>query len=401
MGDERVLSVPGRFDFFAYERCELCGECLLRCRYIKLTREEAVEEKKRLIEGLPTRKVMQKCISCYACNAFCPHDCRPYELILKQWYERYRQRGLPARAAYVMPLTQPDFRVDIVKKMGAREQAMLKRWRETEPEGEFVLYPGCNLMALPHLADASYMQDLVISGEWEHCCGEMFFRAGLFDVVEKTARKLTEYYRGRQIGTMLFACPACLNMFANVLPQQFGADFNFKTGYLLTYLLEKIEAEEIKLQKKLNREVTVHDSCHGRILGEQVTESARCLLAKTGADIKEMEYNRRDGLCCGLAAGVNRFSPLDMYFAGARELWQAQKSGADELASYCGGCNLSFYMFRRLFPTRQPVRHVLEYLKAAAGEGEYCPGRKRSFHMLLNIAKNSFPKLFSTRTYRY
>lgn len=401
MDNKRKQGELKRFDFFDYDRCTLCGECLLRCRYIRLGPAEAVAEKKRLIDGSPTRKVLQKCISCYACNAFCPNECRPYELILKRWFERYQKNGLPVRASYLMPLTRPDFRVDMVKKMSVKEQALLRKWQKTPPEGEVLLYPGCNLMALPHLVDAGFMKDIVISGDWELCCGEMFFRAGFFDVVERTAEKLSSYYRGGKIGTMLFACPACLNMFARVLPGQFGAEFGFETEYLIACLLKKVEAGEIELKRKVGKKVTVHDSCHARILGDPVMESNRLLLSLLGVEIEEMKHNRLEGLCCGLAAGANRFSPLDIYLAGIKELWQAQMTGARELALYCGGCDIAFNVIRRTFPTAQPVRHVLEYLKAAACGEEYSPARKRSFFMLLNIVANSFPKLFSSRTYRY
>ncbi len=355
----------------------------------------------RLIEGAPTKKVMQKCISCYACNAFCPHNCKPYELITKRWFERYLESGLPVRASYMMPLTLPDFRVDMIERMNHREQEMLKKWAETPPEGEVVLYPGCNLMALPHLVDAGFMKEVVISGDWELCCGEMFYRTGLYNVVERIAEKLSSYYGGNKIGKMLFACPACLNMFSNVLPKQFGARFDFKIEYLGEFLLDKIDSGEIEIKKKLNKTVALHDSCHGRILGDLLMDSTRKLLSLTGLEIKEINRSRLEGLCCGLAAGANRYSPLDMYFAGAKELWQAKKSRAEELALYCGGCNISLTLLHWLFPTGQPVRHLLEYLKEATGEKVYHPTRKRSLHMLFNIIANSFPNILSSRSYRY
>ena len=143
-----------KFDFFRYDDCDLCGDCLVRCQYMDLTREEAVEEMQRLIEGRPTQTVHRKCISCYACNAFCPHDCHPYELILKTWYRRYLDRGLPVRASYLMPASSPNFRTDIVKNMTSREKELLRKWRETPPQGEVVLYPGCSVLTLPHLVDA-------------------------------------------------------------------------------------------------------------------------------------------------------------------------------------------------------------------------------------------------------
>jgi Fe-S oxidoreductase len=394
------MSEDKGFDFFRAEDCDLCGDCLVRCPYINLTRAEAVDEMKRLIAGEPTRKVSKKCISCYACDAFCPRDCHPYELITRNWHERYRRRGLPIRASYLMPASSPNFRTDIVKNMTPWERGLLRKWRETPPEGEFVLYPGCNALTLPHLMDAPFLDGVTISGDFDLCCGEMYFRMGLFDVVERTAEKLTRYYRNKTIGTMLFICPAGLNMFRNVLPGQFGADLPFKTKYLGEYLWEKVEKGELEIRKQFNYSIAVHDSCHGRILGEEVMGAARKLYEHMGLEMLEIAGNPSEGLCCGMAAGCNRYRPDDMYFGAVKELRAAQKTDADELATYCGGCHLTLAMMRWLYPTRQPVRHLLEYLKEATGEAAYHPASRRTLRMLANVGVNAFPQLLSRRTYR-
>jgi Fe-S oxidoreductase len=387
------------YDFFRHEECDLCGECLLRCPYMELSPEEAREEMKRMMSGEPTRVVHRKCISCYACDAYCPRGCRPYELIISTWHRRYRERGLPVRASYLMPASRPNFRIDTVEGMNPREKELLEKWRKTPPEGEYVLYPGCNALTLPHLLDASFLDDVVISGEFDLCCGEMYFRMGLFDVVRETARRLTEYYRGRNIGTMLFVCPAGLNMFRNVLPGLFGAEFGFRTAFLGEYLLEKVERGEIEITNRLHRTVAVHDSCHGRILGEEVMGTARRLYGLMGLETVEISTDPMQGLCCGMAAGCNRYRPEDMYRAAVMELKAARKTGAEELAVYCGGCQLTLSLMRWLYPTRQPVRHLLEYLKEAVEGASPHPADRRALRMLGKVATKALPKLFSRRTY--
>jgi len=265
------------------------------------------------------------------------------------------------RASYLMPSSFPNFRTDVIKNMTPREREMLELWRNTPPEGELVLYPGCNLLTLPHLVDAKFMEGITISGDWDLCCGEMFFRMGLYDAVERTAKKLTEYYKGRDIGKMLFICPAGMNMFRNVLPNQFGAEFSFETEYLGTHLLKKMR-ESGQPAKPLGRKVTVHDSCHARILGGEVMQSSRDLFEWMGLEIKEMKHNRLEGYCCGAAAGCNRYSPVDIVFNAIRELWEARKTGAQDIALYCTGCHVTLTLCSWLFPTMQPVRHILEYL---------------------------------------
>lgn len=355
-------------------------------------------EKKKLLEGEKSR-VLDQCISCYACNAFCPHDCHPYELILFKRFNRYREKGLPVRAEYLMPSSESNFRTDLVPKMSGRERELINKWQETPPEGELVLYPGCNILALPHLLDASFMEGITIAGGWELCCGEMYFRMGLLDEVKRRAGKLTEYYRDKKIGTMLFSCTACLNMFANVLPHQFGARFKFETKYLGTYLLEQVEAGRIRLETKIDKTVTVHDSCHARILGADVMDDSRRLLEKGGARIVEMELNREEGLCCGAAAGGKRYNPFDILFASARALKEGRKAGTEEIALYCGGCQLAFSLCGLIIPSRPPVRHMLEYVKVACGEEGSSPARTRAAEMLFNILAKLFPTYLSSRRF--
>jgi Fe-S oxidoreductase len=263
-----------------------------------------------------------------------------------------------------------------------------------------VLYPGCSVLTLPHLLDAEFMRGVTVSGDFDLCCGEMYFRQGLFEVVERVAEKLTAYYRGRDIGTMLFVCPAGLNMFRNVLPGQFGAEFDFEKKYIGTYLLEKVESGEIEIARELKRSVAVHDSCHARILGDEVMDTARRLYSLMGLEMREMAHNREEGFCCGFAAGCNRYSPTDMVLASIKELWESQKTGAKEMAVYCTACVTTMTMYRWLFPTLQPLRHLLEYFKEATEGGSYHPAQKRSLFMLANITRKAFPRIPSRKTYR-
>ncbi|MDY6793715.1 MAG: hypothetical protein SWK76_00310 [Actinomycetota bacterium] len=72
----------------------------------------------------------------------------------------------------------------------------------------------------------------------------------------------------------------------------------------------------------------------------------------------------------------------------------------EELALYCTTCQITLTMMKWLYPTTQPVRHLLEYLKEAPGEEVDHPAQGRSFHILTNIVRNAFSKIASRKTYR-
>ncbi|RQD72921.1 MAG: (Fe-S)-binding protein [Candidatus Syntrophonatronum acetioxidans] len=389
-----------KISFFKYDSCILCGDCLTECPYLKLTRKEAVEEMNRLVENRPTQKVLQKCVSCYSCNLFCPRDCHPYGLILYRWYQEYLKKGLPARASYFIPTAFPNFRTDLLKYMSAEEKKLVHEWSRTEPGGRMVLYPSCNVLALPHLLQGDYLKDITIAGGWEQCCGEMLFRMGLLDAVEDRARWLTKYYKDKRIDTMLFACPACYHMFSQVLPEQFGARFHFQCRYLASYLLEEVEGSRLPLKKLLSRDITVQDSCHARIMGEEITGSSRRLLEKMGLKIKEGKKREGPGLCCGAAAAANRYNPLEVLKTARGAFQKAQETGPEEIALYCGGCLLTLDISGKILLPSLSLRHLLEYFQEALGGGGNYPTPQRTRRLLINIALKSLPQLISTKRIR-
>ncbi len=383
-------------ELLKWDNCAECGECLVNCRYMKLGREEAITEIKKINKELPS-KVLELCMSCYACNAFCENDAHPYERIHYHWNDRYLQKGLPARASYLMPSKRPNFRQDI--KYSPVEQALHKKWRSPTPPGKKVLYPGCNLLAMPLLATGQLFDKLPVWGRWEHCCGEMYFRMGLLDPVKDTANKLTEFYQDKDIEEMVFICPACYNMFTNVLPEQFGAKFNFKTTYFTDWFLDELEKGRFTIKKQLNRDVVMHDSCHARILGTAFMENQRKLFSLLGLTVHETELNKAHGLCCGVAAACSRYSVIDLVTNGIRELMALDSAEGDESAIYCTGCYLTLGCMRLVYPFGKKLFHLLEYVREAVGEEVPRNNTSRAFSLIKGISINTLPAYLNPRRF--
>jgi len=285
--------MKGKYDFFDYEKCSSCGICLERCNYLHFTHEESVEEIKKLIAGEKTR-ILDDCIYCSACNAFCPDDCHPYELILNRAYESGRKNGIPLKAKWVMPLPYPpqNFRSALVPSMPQDEKALINKWEAQSYDlaHEEMMYAGCNLLALPYLANSKVFEDLPIFGRWDLCCGEMFYRGGVFDIVQQQADKLTEYFASSEIKRLVFMCPAGYRMFKEVLPGQFGAKFNFEPVFVAHWILDRMNSGKLKVERQLDIRATVQDSCHARIMDpSEEMEPWREILGRIGVKIVEME----------------------------------------------------------------------------------------------------------------
>ncbi|MCJ7772243.1 MAG: hypothetical protein MUP22_03800, partial [Desulfobacterales bacterium] len=159
-----------------WDACEECGQCLLNCRYIDVSTQDAIREIKNINQG-NTSFILKNCISCYACNIFCPNNAHPYEKILFGMKERYDKEGLPKRSSYLLPGRRPNFREDL--KYDKNEKNLHEKWNNDKPPAKTVLYPGCNLLSMPLLATGTIFEKLPVWGRWDLCCGEMYFRTGL------------------------------------------------------------------------------------------------------------------------------------------------------------------------------------------------------------------------------
>ena len=73
--------------------CDRCGDCLVRCLYVDYDKQRAVLEIDELIAGREA-PILSACVTCFACNEYCPTDARPFDLILER-QEQFGSLGIP------------------------------------------------------------------------------------------------------------------------------------------------------------------------------------------------------------------------------------------------------------------------------------------------------------------
>lgn len=389
------------FRFFDAGSCEACGSCLDRCRYIDLSGKEAIKARRQIREGNIHPKILSDCVSCLACNSFCPNNLKPYESILEFWYQRYKDKGLPERARFMLPTAKPNFRTHIISGMPDDEKKAVSSWAE-EPKKMTgtVLYPGCNLITLPFLLNNNLLEGITIQGSLDLCCGEMYYRMGLFDKVDQIAKELSEFYAKHAIDELLFACPACYNMFTNILPKQFGASFSFKTRFITELLIDKLENVPSGIKLAGENSLVVHDSCQARAMGSDFLQNQRRLLDILGVRWIDPEDDLMQGQCCGIAGGCARMNPLDIMSVAMKALSVSKKKKADRILTYCGGCYLVLSIFRLLNPTATPVDHVLELANKAIGAHPEHRIGQRSRRALGGVLLHGMPKILSFNRFR-
>ncbi len=381
------------------DSCEQCGTCLSLCPVMRMPVAEAKREIANLREGRPSR-VLRECTTCLDCDFFCPKGCNPGELIINRFGEVVQARGLPERARYFLPHSPVNFRTFVIDGMTRKEKDIIAGWRDMKPAEE-VCYPGCNMVATPLLTRTRALEGLDIRGGLEYCCGEMYFRMGMFDQLEQVARKTTAYFEALGAKKVTILCSAGYYMFTRVLPH-FGAEYHFEMESFLQLIDRRLQAGELEITDPLDMTVTIQESCYGKQFGQEYLDLPRRILERAGARIVEMGNNGECMLCCGIGSGFSPYSaynPLRLVPSTLRVMREAGRTGADAIATYCSGCLQMFSTGKLVYPTGPPVYHILELLGMAMGEKPEKWHGRFARRMLLGTLLNETPALLSRRRF--
>ncbi|TXT54724.1 MAG: Succinate dehydrogenase/fumarate reductase iron-sulfur subunit [Promethearchaeota archaeon] len=404
---------PIDISFFApfdEDGCKQCGECLINCPIIDLTRDESIKEMERLIKGQPTKKVLQECQSCFTCNFYCQGNVRPASLILKRWNEQYKEKGLKRRAKYFITHypQYPNFRSYVMEHLPKETEELVAEWASLEPlKGDTLTYPGCNIITYAELTQASFFKDLDIRGRLEYCCGETLFRTGYKEQLHQVTKRLDKWFNQLQPKNLLVLCSAGTNVFINVLPH-YGLTYKFQSiKSYIQYLWEKLQTGEIKIKKKLDMTVTIQESCYAKMFGDEYMDLPRKILNAIGIEVIEIEACREDMRCCGIGGGfsvASSYNPFNIMSASFQNLKEFKKSGADAICVYCAGCLATLLTAQKLFiGKKMKIYHIIELLEQATGEKPSLSEKtkiKRAHHFFWGIIKKQFPKVFSRKRFK-
>jgi Fe-S oxidoreductase len=382
---------------FREDSCVECGTCLSSCPVLELSRREAVREIRKVKAGLESR-ALARCTTCLDCDFACPEGCNPGELFINRWHSVISERGLPARAEYFLPHSSPNFRSYVIDRMTPEENDMLDSWKD-RTAAEDVCYPGCNMITTPLLTRTRALEGLDIRGSLEYCCGEMYFRMGLFDQLRGVARKTQEFFEHLGAKRVTILCTAGYYMFTRVLPY-YGADYSFEMESYLELIKRRLESGELEFTRPLDLTVTVQESCYGKQFGREYLDLPREILEAAGCRIIEMKNHGECMLCCGIGAGFSPYSaynPLRVTGYTLGVMRRAKESGADAVATYCSGCLQMFLTGSVLYRGALPTYHILELVSMALGEEPSTNHRGIGLKMLAGTLRHQSPLLLSRR----
>jgi Fe-S oxidoreductase len=356
--------------------CNLCGICVDVCPVIPLTPLSSVPASdiqskviNLLKDGIMSEEASIRaasCIHCATCQDLCPQDINPVTLqeLLQLELINLGQKHHPVMEIKVGEHIY--YLSDILASMQIKPEE--KRWLSNVPNNpkqkDVVVFTGCALVMMPDkiflIADIleKLSLDFVIVGGGELCCGARYLGINLdkADAYGKALLHTLDTFKPQQV---IFCCAGCA-YYVTRLDREISP-VHFKYDEMFHFLSQHVT--ELEFIQSINKRVTLHDPCSfSRGLGD--TTSLRTLLkAVPGLKLIEMDKNKKQSMCCGVAA--SRKMPEISQTMVKRCLEEAAKTGAEVMVDACQGCHLQFCPEENKYPFQ--IEHLLTLIGQAMG----------------------------------
>ena len=323
--------------------CEKCGKCLQQCPVMKMEASESRKEMGRLLAGKETKRVLNECTFCFNCNQYCPQGLRPYALIMERAVEKNRSisQSLPHYMDYLMNgKTDSCVFWDVYASESEEEKAILDKWERIPPKSPEVLFIGCMGREIPYGTEHSRVfAGIPKFAPRNACCGELAYRFGDYPAFAETVEHTRKMLEQLDTQRLICYCGSCANYLGNIWPNYHGVELPFEIVSVWEWLWEKVQNDEIKVKRPINRKVAITDSCYGSELGDKFFDAVRGVHQAAGMEIVELENNRFDNLTCGMVSIIrNNFDFVEGAKETQKKMAQILNTGAEDLSCYCPGC---------------------------------------------------------------
>jgi Fe-S oxidoreductase len=309
---------------FDEEKCTLCGECLMTCAYLAYPEKKAKEEFRKLIEGKPT-PVTADCITCCACNTYCPEEANPFDLI----NQRQEETGT--------------FKVtdDALSKM-----SMASQLPSTVIKGELGK-PVLNLCTvgdfLPGVIEGQLFDGLTITKGGDYFCYIGWVHMGKPSKVKENAVKFVDNLAGvvKEVGAREVICfhDDCYALLTNKA-NEYGIQVPFKPVHIIEYMRDYCMAHKDKV-KKLSMKISYQQPCASRYTFNK-DKMLDELFKLIGVERVPREFDRIHALCCGGAQGAStNVSKEEVEKWRMKNIMDSKEYGAEAMVFLCPLCALS------------------------------------------------------------
>lgn len=306
---------------FEPDLCRQCPtvDCLMRCQHIRLDLETAKAERLNILEGRDSR-VLRDCLTCYACEEYCPYGNHPFYQIV----DRQEELG-------IWPAPVPLVKQQIIM-MAPKGRAVPEKL--TGPIIDMCYFP----MLTKSIRGELYEGVSTIVGS-DIFCNIMWLHFAKNSVIRERLPRAIDtlwnfYLKESGQDTLICYHDECYGTF-NQLAPAFGIEVPFKTVHLFEYLVGRLEALKDKI-RPIGMKAAYQRPCSNR-LSPQTQPLVDEIFRRVGVERAEREYDRENALCCG---GVLQAMQRDAQVEDIqkRNLDDMQAAGANLCVFNCPFC---------------------------------------------------------------
>jgi Fe-S oxidoreductase len=330
-------------------KCDLCGDCLVACRYVDYDKDKAASEIKLLMEGKPA-DILNSCITCNACYETCPTGADPADLIGKM----QEKIGTLPIVANSKPLL--DGLAKILEEGNGDSQFI-----EGDPGKPVLSFDSFAFNQFPEGTLESEMfkgMSVVRGTQYMSLVGLVHMGGASF--AEKYARKVIG--RLAELGRDIVYIHNEGYALAHVKARELGIDVPYHYMHLFDYLRGYFKENKERVTR-LNKKIAYQTNCADRWLPEQDAWFNE-VLEHIGVQRVQRRYEGKEALCCsGPLIRTNRELAVKIQEDNVRD---AINSGADAMVTICPMCD---WVMRR--PTSQhglPKIFITDLCRMALGE---------------------------------
>jgi Fe-S oxidoreductase len=303
-------------------KCNLCGDCLVKCRYVDYDRDRAVAEMKLLIEGRAA-EILDRCTTCIACKDYCPTGADPSDLIFRMQEKMGTSPiavvGRPVLEAFARAFEGQEDSGHILPGRSDRPALSLDSFHiEDFPPGTF---------------DSQLFAGMTIVRGEEYASLVGFVHMGGESLVEKYGQRVLDRLAALNRDIVYIHNEGFV--LADVKARECGFNVGFKYMHLFEYLRNYLRDHQDQVTK-LDKKVAYHANCGTRWIPEHDAFLDE-VLELVGVTRPVRQYERLNALCCSAPLiYTNRELAVDIQ---KRNFEDAMACGADAIITSCPVCD--------------------------------------------------------------
>jgi len=296
-------------------KCDLCGDCLVKCLYVDYDKDKAATEIKALMEGKDA-DILHRCITCCACSEYCPTGADPFDLILRMMEKtKSFPIGDEAAAMFDMVFNVPS---ELVSGDPDKPVLSLCTMGPMIPEGAL---------------DGQLFKGMTVAKGGEYFCLIGYVHVARESPIEKGAQKFIDKMAG--LGKdIIFLHDDCYAM-VHAKVKDYGITVPFKYMHLFEYLRNYLRDHQSSITR-LNKKVAYQRPCASRYTPEKEVFLDE-IFELIGVERPPRKYERETAFCCtGAIINVWRDRAVEIQ---AKNIDDAMACGADAIITLCPMCD--------------------------------------------------------------